>query len=96
MRHAIANAHIHSDSDGNGNCHIDSDSDRDGNAHAITDSNGDSDGDCDGAFANTDSNGDSDGNCYSDCNSDRIPAAFTDATATADTAAACEQLLCKF
>ena len=81
MRHAYGNAHIHSDGDCDGNCHIHSDSDCDGNCdiHA----NGDSDSDiyCNGY-------GDSDSNC------DRIAAAYTDATATADAAAACGQLLC--
>ena len=74
----------HANGNANGNCHIHSDGDCHGNAYAITDSNGHghihSDGDCHGnAYANSDSNSND------DC--DRTAAAYTDATATADTAA---------
>ena len=70
MRHANGDAHIHSDSDCDGNCHV----------HANGDIHCNSDGDCH-------SNG------YG--NSDRPAAAFTVATATADTAGASgRQLLC--
>ena len=57
------------------------------------DSNGDCDSDiyCNG-YGNCDSNCNGNGNS----NCDHTAAAFTDATATADTAGACEQLLCKF
>ena len=91
MRHAYGNANIHSD--------VDSDSDCDGNSyiHADGDSNSypytDSDGN---SYAYTDSNSDGYGYGHSNRNRKRIPAAFTDATATADAAGACEQLLCKY
>ena len=86
MRHAYGNAngdaHIHSDSDSDGNCHIHANGDS--NSYAYTDSYtyGDSNS---YAYANSDC----DSNCYGhgDSNCDRIAAAFTDATATADTAA---------
>ena len=82
MRHAYGNAN------GDSNCHIHSDSGCNGNAYTITDSNGHghihSDGDCHGnAYANSDSNS----NCDSNDDCDRTAAAYTDATATADTAA---------
>jgi len=78
----------HANGNANGNCHIHSDGDCHGNAYAITDSNGHghihSDGDCHGnAYANSDSNS----NCDSNDDCDRTAAAYTDATATADTAA---------
>jgi cytoskeletal protein CcmA (bactofilin family) len=79
MRHANGNA------DGNGNIHSDGDSD--GHIH--------SDGDCDSnVYANSD--GDINGYCFANgnCESDRTAAALTDATASADSAAACGQLLC--
>jgi hypothetical protein len=82
-----SNSHIHAngDSDGNGAvangdsycngyCHIHSDGDGDGHIHA----NGDGYGHI---------HGDSDSYCYGDSNCDRIAAAYTDATATADAAA---------
>ena len=68
----------HANGDSDGNCHIHSDGDCDGNCHIHA--NSDSDIYCNGY-----------GNGYS--NSDRTAAAFTDATATADAAAACGQLL---
>ena len=87
MRHANGNAHIHSDSDSDGNCHIHSDGDSDSNAtYADGDSN---------SYAYTDSYTTaqrhllqrySDGYSHSNRNA-RIPAAFTDAAASADTAA---------
>ncbi len=87
MRHAIADAHIHSDGDADCN----------GNAYAKPDGNCHSNGDCDGAFANTDGNGDAyakpDGNCHSNVDCDRTAARFTDPAASADTAAASGQLL---
>jgi len=76
MRYAFADAHIHSD--GDGNCHIDSDGNRNGNSHANSDANGN----CNG---NSHANSDANGNCYS--NRDTTAADYTDATASADTAA---------
>ena len=65
-----------------GNAHIHSDGNSDGNGHIH------SDGNCNGnAYAITDSNSYSNGEC------DRTAAGFTDAAASADTAAACGQLL---
>jgi len=88
MRHAIANAHIHSDSDGN--CHIDSDSDRDGNCHIHADANVKPDGNVN-TYGNSHRHGDRYGSghsyTYSNSNGDHIAAAFTDATASSDTAA---------
>ena len=82
MWHAYGNA--------NGNGHIHSDSNCHGNSYAYTDSNADCDGhihadsDCHGnSYAYTDSNAD----CDSNSNSDRTAAAYTNATASADTAA---------
>jgi len=84
--HANGNAngdgHLHSDRDCDSNGHIHADSNCHGNSYAYTDSNADCDsyiygygyGDCD-----------SHSNSYS--YSDRTAAAFTDATATTDTAA---------
>ena len=91
MWHANGDAHIHSDGnsdangavangDSDGNCHIHADSDCDGDCHIHA--NSDSDIYC---------NGYGNGDCNSD--RDRTAAAYTDATATADTAAACGQLL---
>ena len=62
---------------------IHSDGDGDSNVHANSHSN------CYGIQQQL-RNGHSNDNC------DRTAAAYTDATASADTAAACEQLLCKF
>ena len=80
MWHAYGNAngdaHIHSDGDCDGNCHIHSDSDCDGNCHIHA--NGDSHSDI---YCNGYSNRDCDSNC------DRTAAAYTDATASSDTAA---------
>jgi hypothetical protein len=78
MRLAYGNANGDSNCDSNGNAYTKPD----GNSNC--DSNGavantDSNSHCDGAFANTDS--DSNGDC------DRTAAAYTDATAPADTAA---------
>jgi len=69
MRHAFADAYIHSD--GNGNSHVHSDGDCDGNTYANSDCN------CDC-------------NSYSNCNDECDPSAttYTDAAASADTAAA--------
>jgi hypothetical protein len=82
-----SNSHIHANCDANGNgavangdsycdgnCHIHSDGDCDGDGHIHANCDGDSD-----VYANCD--GDSNGDC------DRIAAAYTDATASADTAA---------
>ena len=68
--------------DGNGNCHIHSD----GNCHVYSDGNCDSN-----VYANSDGNN----NCFANgnCESDRAAAAYTIATASADSAAACGQLL---
>ena len=68
----------HAYSDANGNGHIHSDGDCDGNCHIHPDGNRDG-----YVYANTDANS----NCV--C----ITAAFTDATASADAAAACGLLL---
>jgi hypothetical protein len=76
MRHAYGNAngdaHIHSDGDGDGNCHVHSDGD--GNCHIHSDCDRDiyCNGDCDR---------------YSYGHSHRIAPAYTDATASSDTAA---------
>ena len=101
MRHANGNACIHAnsdcDGDRDGNSHIHADGHSDGNAHADSYANGHSN-----SYAHTDSYAYCDSNSYrvgapitdghSNGNCDRIaPAAvFTDATATAHTAAACE------
>ena len=68
--------------DGNCNCHIHSD----GNCHVYSDGNCDSN-----VYANSDGNN----NCFANgnCESDRAAAAYTIATASADAAAACGQLL---
>jgi hypothetical protein len=82
MWHAYGNANIHSDGDCDG--HIHADGDCDGNCHVHA--NGDSNSDiyCNGyGYGDSNSNG--------DC--DQTAAAFTDATASPDAAAACEQLL---
>jgi hypothetical protein len=80
MRHAYGDAHIHSDGDCDGNCHIHADGDSDGNCHVHSD--GHSDIYCNG-----------NGNCdrYGHC--DRIAAAYTDATPSADTAGPSGHLL---
>jgi hypothetical protein len=82
MRHAYGNAngdgHIHAD----GDCH--SHSHCDGHCHIHADS------DCD---SNIYCNGYRYSNCYRNSDFDRTAAAFTDATASAHTAAACGQLL---
>jgi hypothetical protein len=75
----------HAYGNANSNCHIHSD----GNSHVY------SDGNCHGnVYANSNGNN----NCFANgnCESDRTTAAFTDATASADAAAACEQLLRQF
>ena len=80
MRLAYGNAHIHSD--GDCNAHV----------HAYGDCHVYSDGNCDSnVYANRDGNN----NCFANgnCESDRAAAAFTNATASAHAAAACEQLL---
>ena len=78
-----------SDGDANSDGYIHSDGDCYSHAYANPDGN------CNGAFANTDSdsNGDSNGNGYSNDDCDRTAAWFTDAAASADTAAARGQLL---
>jgi hypothetical protein len=95
MRHAYGNAygesnsHIHANCDAHGNgavangdsycdgnCHIHSDGDCDGDGHVHANGDGDSD-----VYANCDCDCDSNGDC------DRIAAAYTDATASPDTAA---------
>ncbi len=88
MRHANGDAHIHSDGDSDGNCHIHSDGHS--NSYAYTDSYsyGHSNSN---SYAYTDSY--CYGHGYSNCDCEHIAAAYTDATAPADTAAACEQLL---
>ena len=43
MRHAFADAHIHSDGDSDGNGHVHSDGDSNGNAYAHSDANGNCD-----------------------------------------------------
>jgi len=70
--------------DSNANCdaHIHSDTDRDCNRHVHSDGDSDSD-----VYANSDRDGNGDSNC------DRIAAVYTDATASADTAAASGQQL---
>jgi len=84
MWHAYGNAngdgHIHSDGDCDGNSHIHADSDCHGNSYAYTDSNAHGDGDI---YCNGYGDCDSHSNGYSD----RTAAAYTDATATTDTAA---------
>ena len=72
MRLAYGNA------DGNCNCHIHSDGDCHSNGHIHAD--GDCHGDCD-RHLDSDCHGDSNGNC------DRAAADYTDATASAHTAA---------
>jgi len=78
MRHAYGNAHIHSDSDSDGDGHIHANGDSNSYAYADSYTNGDSHS---YAYTNSDRYG------YSHSNGKRIAAAFTDATATADTAA---------
>ena len=82
MRHANGDAHIHSDSDSDGDGHIHANGDSNSYAYADSYTNGDSHS---YAYTNGDSNSDRYG--YSHSNGKRIAAAFTDATATADTAA---------
>ena len=84
MRHAYGDAHIHSDSDCDGNCHIHANGDCNGNAHTDSYANGHSD-------SNIYCNGYRDGYCHSDC--DRTAAAYTHATASADTAGPSGHLL---
>ncbi len=79
MWHAYGNAHIHSDSDCDG----------DGNGHSYSYSYAYADCDC---YGNCHIHANSDGdilhsNRDSNCDGDRIAAAFTDATASSDTAA---------
>jgi hypothetical protein len=82
MRHAYGDANVHSDRDCDGNCHIHADGDSDGNCHVHSD--GHSDIYCNG-----------NGNCdrYSYGHSHRTAAAYTDATASADTAGPSGHLL---
>jgi hypothetical protein len=81
MRHAYGNAHIHADGDSDTNIHSDCNSDGDGHSHSHIHAYGYSD-----RYIYAYRNGDSYGYCDSDGNSDRV-AAYTDATATAHTAA---------
>jgi hypothetical protein len=74
MRHAYGNAHLHSDCDCHGNCHIHADCD--GNCHIHA--NGDRD-----IYCNCNCNGD----CDRYSHSHRTASAYTDATASSDTAA---------
>jgi hypothetical protein len=93
-----SNCHIHADSytncdgDSNGYAYTHSYADGHSNSYAYTDSyaNGDSNG-----YAYTDgyTNGNSNSNSDGYCNCDQTAATYADATATADTAAACKQLL---
>src|SRR5580765_2884834 len=76
MRHAFADAHIHADGHCDGDCHIHSDSDSDGNSHADSDAN---------SYAYTDSDAYCDSHGYSNGNPPNT--AYTDATASWDTAA---------
>src|SRR4249919_2441750 len=76
MRHAYGNAHLHSDGDCHGNCHIHADCD--GNCHIHA--NGDRDIYCN---CNCNCNGD----CDRYSHSHRTASAYTDATASSDTAA---------
>jgi hypothetical protein len=84
MRHAYGNAHIQSNGDSNVYAH----SDCDGNSHIRSDGDSNSN-----VYAYSDSNCHSNSNGYSNSYCEQTAAAFTDATAPADTAAACEQLL---
>jgi hypothetical protein len=80
MRLAYGNAN------GDSNCHIHSDGDSNGNAYAKPDGNSHiyAYGDCDGnAYADRDGNS----NCHSNGDCDCTAAAYTDAAASADTAA---------
>ena len=83
MRHAYGNANGNAngdvavaDCDSDGDGHIHADSDCDGNSHADSDANGDIYG-----------YGNRYGYSHSDGNLKRIPAAYTHATASSDTAA---------
>jgi hypothetical protein len=78
------NRYAYADSDCDGNCHVHSNGDCDGNSNAHADCDGNSN-----VYANSNCHSDGD----SDTNSDTTAAAFTDATASADAAGACEQLL---
>ena len=81
----------HANGNANGDGHIHSDGDCDSNGHIHADSNCHIHADCDSdIYCNGYGNCDSYGYLYSD----HTAAAFTDATATADTAGASEQLLC--
>ena len=82
MRHANGDAHIHSDSDSDGDGHIHANGDSNSYAYADSYTNGDSN-----SYAYTYGDSNSDRYGYSHSNGKRIAAAFTDATATADTAA---------
>jgi hypothetical protein len=80
MRHANGDAHIHSDGDCDGNCHIHADANVKPDGNVNTYGNSHRHGDRYGSgHSYTYSN--SNGNC------DHIAAAYTDATASADTAA---------
>ena len=76
MRHAYGNAHIHADGDCDAYVHAYGDCHS--NCHIHADSNGDVDSD---RHLDSDCHGDCNGNC------ERIAAAYTDATASAHTAA---------
>jgi hypothetical protein len=79
MRHAYGNTYIHSDCNSDGNCHSYSHGDGDGHSHIHAYGYSD-------RYIYAYRNGDSYGYCDSDGNSDRV-AAYTDATASAHTAA---------
>ena len=89
MRHAYGNAHIHAD--GDCDAYIHSDCNSDSNCHSYSHGYGDGHSHIH-AYGYSDRyiyayrNGDSYGYCDSDGNSDRV-AAYTDATASAHTAA---------
>jgi hypothetical protein len=85
MWHAYGNANIHANRDCDGNCYIHCDCD--GNSHIHSDGYRD-------RYCHVNSNCHSDSNGYRYSNCDCTAAAFTNATASANTAGACgEQLL---
>jgi hypothetical protein len=95
MRHAYGNAHIHANGDSDTNLAV-ANGDSDGHIHSDGNGRIHSDGDCDSRRiinTNGDCNGDCYGNSHSNGYSDRIAAAYTDATASSNTAGPSGHLL---
>ena len=82
MRHAYGHAHIHADCDCDGNCHIHANGHSNGYTYTDSYANGHSN-----SYAYTYGDGDSYRYGDSNCDCERIAAAYTDAATSADTAA---------